>query len=192
MPSVLRSTLFAFALTTLTVGCGQGATTAATTPPTSAGVQAPNPTQTTAAVSLPACGQVAIPSTTAAPDALNTPAASADTVTVTSADDGATVFLTTRQHLVVEVGFPGSPRWSGTPQGADVFWDVPQAPSPGPLYREGSATCPGGRALAVFTAVGTGGTTVSTTTDAPCLHTQPACAIGQKGVEIYVVVRRSQ
>jgi hypothetical protein len=101
------------------------------------------------------------------------------------------VFLTTQQYLVVEVGFPGPPVWTGTPQGADIFWTPPQAPYPGPLYRDGSMKCPGGNALSVFTAVGTGGTTVSAITDAPCLHTQPSCQLGQQGIEIYVVVRRS-
>lgn len=70
-----------------------------------------------------------------------------------------------------------------------MYWDVPQAASPGPLYREGSVTCPGGSALAVFSAVGTGGTTVDATTDAPCLHAHPACAIPQQDMEIFVVVR---
>jgi len=117
------------------------------------------------------------------------PPARASTVTVTSADAGATVFLTTLQHLIVEIGFPGPPAWSGTPQGADVFWTPPAAPNPGPLYRSGSATCPGGTAAAVFTAVGTGGTTVAATTDSPCFHTHPACEMAQQGFEIYVVVR---
>ena len=181
-----RSALFGLAMLTLVAACARPSTT--TGPATT-----PRPTQTASPVALPGCGTFAIPSVTAPPDELITPpAAAATTVTVTSADMGATVFLTPQQHLVVEVGFPGSPLWSGTPQGADMYWDVPQGSYPGTLYREGSVTCPGGSALAVFTAVGTGGTTVSATTDAPCFHTQPVCEIPQQGFEIYVVVRESQ
>jgi hypothetical protein len=72
-----------------------------------------------------------------------------------------------------------------------MYWDVPSAPSPGPLYLDGSRTCPGGGALAMYTAVGTGGTTVGAMTDAPCLHAQPSCEIAQQGIEIYVVVRNA-
>jgi len=143
----------------------------------------PNP------VPIPSCRAIAIPSTSPPPDRLITPPAVATTITVTSADAGATVFLTTGQRVVVEVGFPGHPGLTGTPQGADMYWDVPQAATSGPLYRNGAVGCPGGSALAVFTAVGTGGTTVTATTDAPCLHAHPACAIPQQDIQIFVVVR---
>lgn len=178
-----RSKLFAVALMALVGGCAPNASTT--------GLPTPRPTQTASPVPLPSCSAVAIPSVTPPPDALITLPPAANTVTVTSADAGATVFLTTLQHLVVEVGFPGPPprSGSGTSQGTEAFWTIPQAPYPGPLYREGSKTCPGGNSLAVFSAVGTGGTTVGATTDAPYLHTQPACEIAQQGIEIYVVVR---
>ena len=181
MASTLRSTLVSVAVMTMAAGCAQGVST--TRPPT------PKPTQSVPAVPLPDCRDIVIPSATASPGLLITPPAAASTVTVTSADAGATVFLTTPQHLIVEIGFPGPPVWSGTPQGADVFWTPPAAPNPGPLYRSASATCPGGSAAAVFTAVGTGGTTVDATTDSPCFHTHPACEMPQQGFEIYVVVR---
>jgi hypothetical protein len=184
MESVLRSTLIAVAVMTLAVGCAQAAIM--TAPLT------PKPTQPVPAVPLPDCKDIVIPSATASPGLLITPPSVDSTVTVTSADAGATVFLTTAQHLIVEIGFPGPPVWSGTPQGADVFWTAPAAPDPGPLLRSDSATCPGGSAAAVFTAVGTGGTTVDATTDSPCFHTHPACEMAQQGFEIYVVVRPSR
>ena len=91
-------------------------------------------TQSVPAVPLPACRDIVIPSASAFPGLLITPPAAASTVTVTSADAGATVFLTTPQHLIVEIGFPGPPVWSGTPRGVDVFWTPPAVPNPGPLY----------------------------------------------------------
>ena len=181
MASTLRSMLVGVAAVTLVAGCAQGGSTTRRS--------TPEPTQPVPAVPLPDCRDIVIPSAIASPGLLITPPAAASTVTVTSADAGATVFLTTLQHLIVEIGFPGPPVWSGTPQGADVFWTLPAAPNPGPLYRSGSATCPGGSAAAVFTAVGTGGTTVDATTDSPCSHTNPACEMAQQGFEIYVVVR---
>jgi hypothetical protein len=181
MAQAPRSTLMALVLVTLLAGCANSP--AATGPPTARPTQSPPP------VPIPSCAAIAIPLVSPPPDRLITPPATAATITVTSADAGATVFLTTAQHLVVEVGFSMSPGWTGTPQGADMYWDVPQAAAQGPLYRNGSVSCPGGSALAVFTAVGTGGTTVSATTDAPCLHAHPACAIPQQAVEIFVVVR---
>ncbi len=153
----------------------------------------PRSTQAASPVPIPGCSAMVIPSVTPPGDALITPPPAVDTVTVTSADAGATVFLTPHQHLVVEAGFPGPlPTPSGPPQGTDVYWNVPQAPYPGPLYREGSRTCPGGRSLAVFTAVGTGGTTASATTDAACLHAKRSCGLAQQFIEIYVVVRPRQ
>ena len=184
MGTNLQSTIVGVAVMTLAAGCAQAGST--TRPPT------PKPTQSVRAVPLPDCNDIVIPSATAFPGLLIMPPAAESTVTVTSADAGATVFLTPLQHLIVEIGFPGPPVWSGTPQGADVFWTPPAAPYPGPLYRSGSATCPGGSAAAVFTAVGTGGTTVDATTDSPCFHTHPACEMGQQGFEIYVVVRPPQ
>ena len=181
MAQAPRSTVMAVALVTLLVGCASSR--AATGAPT------PRPTQSPSAVPIPSCAAIAIPSMSPPPDRLITPPANAGTVTVTSADAGATVFLTAAQRLVVEVGYATPPGWTGTPQGADIYWDVPQSEARGPLYRNGAISCPGGSALAVFTAVGTGGTTVSATTDAPCLHARPACAIPQQVVEIYVVVR---
>jgi len=100
------------------------------------------------------------------------------------------VFLTPQQHLVVAVGSSGPPAWTGTPQAADIYWTPPQATSEGPLHRDSTRTCSGGNALSLFTAVGTGGTTVNASTDAPCFHTQPVCEMAQQGYEIYVVVRR--
>jgi hypothetical protein len=184
MVSILRSTLVGVAVLTMAAGCAQAVST--TRPPT------PQPTQSAPAVPLPNCSDIVIPMATASPGLLITPPAAESTVTVTSANAGATVFLTTAQHLIVEIGFPGPPVWSGTPQGADVFWTPPAAPNPGPLYRSGSVTCPGGSAAAVFTAVGSGGTTVVATTDSPCFHTHPACEMAQQGFEISVVVRPPQ
>lgn len=181
MAARMRSALLGFGLVAIVAGCAKSPAT--TGPPT------PRPTQTASPVAIPACAAISIPSVTAPPHRVITPPATVSTITVTSADNRTTVFMTTRQHLVVKVGFPGPPVWSGTPQGADIFWDVPQAPYPGPLYRDGSVRCPGGSALAIFTAVGTGGTTVDATTDAPCLHAHPSCEIPQQGIEIYVVVR---
>ncbi len=181
MCPILQSTLVGVAVMTLAAGCAQASGTAR--PLT------PKPTQSVPAVPLPHCKDIVIPSATVSPDLLIMPPAAGSTVTVTSADAGATVFLTTLQNLIVEIGFPGPPVWSGTPQGTDVFWTPPAAPYPGPLYRSGSATCPGGSAAAVFTAVGTGGTTVDATTNSPCFHTHPACEMAQQGFEIYVVVR---
>src|ERR1700680_1276637 len=181
MTGTLRLTRFGLAVVTLLAGCAPSP--AMTGPPT------PRPTQSAPPVSIPACGAVTVPSATAPPDLLITPAASTMTVTVTNADNGATVFLIAGQHLVLKVGFPGPPAWSGPPQGADMYWDMPATTSSGQLYRNGSTTCPGGSALAMFTAVGTGGTTVDATTDARCLHARPACQIPQALVGIYVVVR---
>ncbi|MHB8719409.1 MAG: hypothetical protein ACYDAC_11040 [Candidatus Dormibacteria bacterium] len=91
--------------------------------------------------------------------------------------------------VVVEVGFPGVPASGGAPPGAGVYWDAPSATSPGPLYREATRTCRGGTAMALFTAVATGGTTIVATTDAPCLHVVPSCEIAQQEIQIYIVVR---
>lgn len=182
MPSSPRSVLLGVALTILVGGCAQNPTTNELPPPRAS--------QTASPVAIPGCSDVAPPSVTPPAGELITPSAAANTVTVTGADAGATVFLTLQQHLVVAVGSAGPPAWSGTPQGAETFWTPPHAPYPGPLYREGLKSCPGGNSLAVFTAVGTGGTTVAATTDAPCLHTQPVCEIGQQVIEIYVVVRQ--
>jgi hypothetical protein len=181
MNGTLRLTLLRLALVTLLSGCAPSPAT--TAPPT------PRPTHGAPPVSTAACGSVTIPEATARPDLLITPPAAITKVTVTSSDNGATVFLTTGQHLVVKVGSPGPPVWNGSPQGADMYWNPPQSTSSGELYRSGSTMCPGGSALAVFTAVGTGGTTVEATSDAPCLHARPACQIPQALVAIYVVVR---
>ena len=147
------------------------------------------PTQAPSQAFIPNCSSIAIPSMTSPPDALLTPSGSVDTVTVTSSDNGATVFLIARQHLVVEVGSSGAPAFTGSPQGTDLFWTPPQAPEPSPLHRDVFMTCPGGSALSMFNAVGTGGTTVRAITDAPCLHAQPSCELGQAYIEIYVVIR---
>lgn len=50
----------------------------------------------------------------------------------------------------------------------------------GPLYREGVDAYQPGAMFAAFRAVGTGSTTITATTDAPCLHTSPGCAIPQQ------------
>jgi hypothetical protein len=71
------------------------------------------------------------------------------------------------------------------------FLDTAPSPLPRPAVPRRFDDVPGGSSLSVFTAVGTGGTTVSAMSDAPCLHMQPSCELGQQGVEIYVVVRRS-
>jgi hypothetical protein len=181
MTGTLRFTLLGLGAVALLAACAPSPAT--TGPPT------PKPTQSAPPVWIPDCGAVIIPAATAPPDLLITPPAAATTVTVTSADNGATVFMATGQHLAVKVGFPGPPSWSGTPQGADMYWDAPRTTSSGQLYRNGSTRCPGGSALAVFTAVGTGGTTVDATSDAPCLHARPTCQIPQALVAIYVVVR---
>jgi hypothetical protein len=181
MTGTLRLRHVGLAVVTLLAGCAPSP--AMTAPPT------PRPTQGAPPVAIPSCSAVTVPSATAPPDLLITPAASTMTATVTNADNGATVFLIAGQHLVVKVGFPGPPAWSGPPHGAEMYWDVPATTSPGRLFRNGSTTCPGGGALAMFTAVGTGGTTVEAMSDAPCLHARPACQIPQALVAIYVVVR---
>ena len=109
------------------------------------------------------------------------PSSATETVTVTSADAGATIFLVPQQHLVVETGFPGPPAWTGTPSAGDLFWTPPEASYPGTLYRNGSRTCPGGNAIAVFTAVGTGGTSVIAQTSGG--------SESEAFIQIYVVVR---
>lgn len=174
---VWRAAFAAAALTSLVSGCGQ-----------SAG-ERPTPTATPASVYLPACAAVQIPRATAAPGASLTPPSSVSVVTVTTADGGATVFLTTGQMLVVEAGFPGWPAPGGTPRTAGVYWDAPIAASAGPLRRQATQTCPGGAALALFEAVATGSTPVVATTDAPCLHVVPSCEIPQQVIQIRVVVR---
>lgn len=181
--AIFRAPILGLAVIVLAAGCAQDPT--ATPPPTAKPTQSASPVPPP----IPACSTIAIPTATASPNLLIMPPATSGTTTVTSADSRATVFLIPAQHLIVEVGFPGPPAWSGTPRGADIFWTPPDSPHPGPLYRSGTASCSGGSAVAVFTAVGTGGTTVNATTDAPCFHTQPVCEMAQQGFEIYVVVR---
>jgi hypothetical protein len=67
-----------------------------------------------------------------------------------------------RHHLLGAAATPGgrgrlsgSSAWTGTPSAGDLFWTPPEASYPGTLYRNGSRTCPGGNAIAVFTAIGT-------------------------------------
>ncbi len=92
------------------------------------------------------------------------------------------------QHLLVVVGDTAAPA-SNSLGATDVYWTAPVATETGLLRTDGSRMCPDGAALTVFTAVGVGATSITATTDAACLHTQPSCEIAQALFETYVVVR---
>jgi hypothetical protein len=109
----------------------------------------------------------------------NPPASGA--VTVTEADNGRTVTIARGKVLVVKLGSQGM-----------LSWDRPRltGPMPGAL-RELSAS--GGYpshapVVARFLAVRPGTATLSSVTDARCLHVAPKCAFPQRGWHVTVIV----
>lgn len=109
------------------------------------------------------------------------PSASEPHVTVLqAADSGRTVSVGQGDAIRVYLG--GSCPAGGGYQAATAG---------GPLYREGASDYQPGATFAAFRAVGTGRATVTATTDAPCLHTSPRCAIAQQLWTVTVEVARA-
>ena len=97
------------------------------------------------------------------------PSASSGTVVLQPGDDGRTVQVAQGDRVSVYLG-------GDCPAGGGYQ----PATSSGPLYRDGVDEYQPGATAAFFRAVGTGRTTVTAATDAPCLHGSPRCAIAQR------------
>ena len=136
------------------------------------------------------CGRFPPPSASGGIAATLVPAAGQDAI-VTEDQSETTVFLVAPQRLVVELGTP-EPGSSLSPGPLTPQWTEPEAADPhGPLTRDAGQCCADGSAFAIFTANGSGATSVTATTDFACLHTVPPCELGQMEIEFFVVVRRS-
>ena len=131
------------------------------------------------ALTVAACGTVSAPG--AGGSGSGSPPASSGVV-ITVADNGKTVVLTPGKVLVVRLAGQGM-----------LTWDRPRLAGSGPgALRELSAH--GGypsRApvVARFLAVRPGTATLSSITDARCLHVAPKCAFAQRGWHVKVIVR---
>lgn len=101
-------------------------------------------------------------------------------VTVTEADQGATIQLHTGQRLRVVLGDHGQQ------------WVTPASDGPAVHRTAASGGYPSGKpADAVFLAVRAGRASVSSMTDYPCLHARPPCKIPQRVWTVRVVVTES-
>lgn len=118
--------------------------------------------------------EVTVSGSSATPD----PSASGGLVTVTEADNGATVRLRVGQRLHVVLA--GS-QWRRPASSGDAM-RLSNASGGYPTRR---------RADAVFLAIRTGTASVSSITDYPCLHAQPPCKVAQRIWSVQVTVHAS-
>lgn len=88
---------------------------------------------------------------------------------LTAADAGRTVQVTQGDLLEVHLG-------GSCPAGGGYR----PAQGEGPLFRQSVSEYQPGATAATFRAVGSGRSTLTATTDAPCLHTSPSCAMPQQ------------
>jgi hypothetical protein len=100
-----------------------------------------------------------------------------DVTVLEEKDNGRTV--TVNQGAVIHVRFGGS-----CPAGGGYRPPT----SAGPLHREAAESYQPGEAYSTFRAIGTSATTITATTDAPCLHAQPRCAIAQAGWTVNIQI----
>lgn len=99
--------------------------------------------------------------------------------TLTVADNGATVRLQVGQSVAVFLA------------SRELMWDVPKASGKAVRRASASGGYPTGRpARAVFRAVQRGQSSLTSLTDAPCLHSLPRCAIAQRLWHVVIVVNR--
>jgi hypothetical protein len=99
-------------------------------------------------------------------------------LTLTEADNGATVVLTDGQSASVVLG------------GGQLAWDRPRVTGAALRLVSASGGYPGGMpARATVRAVQAGTATISSISDAACLHAVPACEIAQRGWLVTVIVR---
>jgi hypothetical protein len=99
-------------------------------------------------------------------------------LTLTEADNGATVVLTVGQSVSVLLG------------GGQPAWDRPRVAGAALRLASASGGYPGGLpARATSRAVQAGTATISSISDAPCLHAVPACEIAQRPWLVTVIVR---
>lgn len=98
-------------------------------------------------------------------------------VVLTQADSGRTVQATQGDRVQVYLGgsCPAGGGWQPATAG-------------GPLYRDGVDEYQPGASAAYFRAVGTGATTISAGSDAPCLHAAPSCEIAQQAWSVTVQI----
>ena len=100
-------------------------------------------------------------------------------VTLTEADNGATVILRPGQTISVVLGGHSF-----------ISWHAPRAAGATLRLISSSGGYPGNKpALARFRAARPGRTAISSVTDAACLHAQPACEIPQQLWQVSVTVR---
>jgi hypothetical protein len=101
--------------------------------------------------------------------------------TLTVADNGATVRLSTGQSLTVTLG----------PHSA-FSWHVPAATGAAVRRTSASGGYPGDRpARATFLAVRAGRSILAAVDDTACLHAQPACLLPQQSWQVVVIVAGS-
>jgi hypothetical protein len=99
--------------------------------------------------------------------------------TLTVADNGATVRMRIGQSVRVVLASGG------------MMWDAPKATGHAFHRTSVSGGYPTGRpAKATFRAVHAGRSSISSVTDAKCLHAKPPCTIAQRLWSVVVVVRR--
>lgn len=110
-----------------------------------------------------------------------TPRPSGASGTLTVADNGATVRLSTGQSLTVTLG-PHS----------GLSWHVPAATGAAVRRTSASGGYPGDRpARATFLAVRAGRSVLAAVDDTACLHAQPACLLLQQSWQVVVIVAGS-
>lgn len=130
---------------------------------------APSTWSVTVVVDEPTASPSASPTASEGCYAYGVPAAQPGRSVLTANDAGATVQL--RQGDILEVNFGGS-----CPTGGGYR----PAQGEGPLFRQSVSEYQPGATTATFRAVGSGRSTLTATTDAPCLHTSPSCAMAQR------------
>jgi hypothetical protein len=123
----------------------------------------------------------AVPGDASAGSATPTGAIVSNRRTLTVADDGATVRLRVGQVVAVAL----------VPDGGT--WDAPRASGDAVRRASSSGGYPSLRpARAIFRALRTGQSVITSLTDAQCLHSQPSCEIPQRLWQVLVIVVRSR
>ncbi len=165
-PRALHAVLLSAAVVAAAVGCGRDAQTVAT---------GPTPSVASSPTSAPT-GPTGTP--TRRPPT-QTPTPKAGVVRLTAADAGRAITVARGDVILVELsGGPGS-------------FLPPTADDAGVLRTEerGGGYPDTDPATARFTAIGQGVARITSTTDAACLHSEPACMIPQQQFSVTIRVR---
>jgi hypothetical protein len=111
----------------------------------------------------------------------HTPGGPPPAITLTTADNGKTVSLSSGQSLAVRLDPAGG-----------MSWHLPAPDNTALRLTTASGGYPNrGPALATFAATAPGRVRLHSITDAACLHAQPSCALPQRTWQVTVVVAHS-